>query len=155
VKTGSPDSWVEQQPRPLLAVLAILERDPGQQREAIVSRQQFSLDLLPLARPVAPECPHVRVGRIVPSSPTQPFVGRVQRVVGRQLRKDRHTKQMMPGIGNDQDAAVEISAILLQCMSLFMALSGHAASTIWSPLSVAERTLANVVHRPQFNEYTP
>jgi hypothetical protein len=31
-----------------------------------------------------------------------------------------------------------------------MALSGHAASTIWSPLSVAERTLANVVHRPQF-----
>jgi hypothetical protein len=31
-----------------------------------------------------------------------------------------------------------------------MALSGHAASAIRSPLSVGKRILANVVHRPQF-----
>jgi hypothetical protein len=39
--------------RPQVSVLAILERDPGQQREAIVFRHEFILDLLHLARSAA------------------------------------------------------------------------------------------------------
>ena len=39
--------------RPQVGVLAILERDPGQQREAIVFRHEFILDLLLLARSAA------------------------------------------------------------------------------------------------------
>src|SRR5882724_11008716 len=44
---------------------------------------------------------HAGVGRIIPPPPTQPLVGGVQHVVGRELREDRHTKLMMPGIGDD------------------------------------------------------
>src|SRR5947209_6159375 len=47
------------------------------------------------------------VGRIVPSPPTQPFISAVQHVVGGDLCETCHTKEMMPGIGNDKNVAVK------------------------------------------------
>jgi hypothetical protein len=52
------------------------------------------------------------VGRIIPSPPTQPFVGAVQHVIGGKLREDRHTKQLMPAIGDDKKAAATSSRLL-------------------------------------------
>jgi hypothetical protein len=76
-------------------------------------------------------------------------------VVGRQLRKDQHTKQMMPGIGNNRNAAVEISAIFLQCMSLFMALSavskmsGIGEDRTYGQLSQARALPSSASFKPQ------
>jgi len=39
--------------RPQIGGLAVLERDPGQRRESIVSRQKIALDLILLPRPAA------------------------------------------------------------------------------------------------------
>jgi hypothetical protein len=47
--------------------------------------------------------PYVRVGRIIPSLPTQPFIGAVQHVVARNLREYRHTKELLPMVGNDKE----------------------------------------------------
>jgi len=44
------------------------------------------------------------------------------RVVGGKLFKDRHTTEMMPEVGNDNNATVERDSFL-QCMSPLMALS--------------------------------
>ena len=68
--------------RPKVAFIAGLERDAGQQREAIVPRQQFIPDPFLFLRPAAPELPYVGIGRVVPSPPTQPLIGAVQHVAG-------------------------------------------------------------------------
>ena len=54
--------------------------------------------------------PDVRIGRILPSPPTQPFVGAVQHGVRGELIEDRHTKKIMPGIGIGKVAASEVSS---------------------------------------------
>ena len=60
-----------------------------------------------LALPAAAERPYIGVGRIIPSPPTQPFIGAVQHVVGGKLGEDRHTKELMPEIRNDKNTPVE------------------------------------------------
>ena len=55
---------------------------------------------------------------MVPSPPTKPFIGRVQHVVGGDLREDRHTKQMIPGDGSDKNAGLKSPRFFVWCMGL-------------------------------------
>ncbi len=78
--------------RPKIDSLAILERDPGEQAEAIAARRQRDFEcvlLLPLS---LPKRPHVGVGRMV----VLPFAdlgeGRVQHVIKSKLCEDRHAQ---------------------------------------------------------------
>jgi hypothetical protein len=65
-----------------------VHRESNEKR--VVIRQKFALDPLLLARPAAAECPYVRVGRIISSPPTQPFIGVIQHVVGGKLIEDSY-----------------------------------------------------------------
>jgi hypothetical protein len=69
----------------------------------------------------AAQRPNIGVGRIVLPPPTQPFIDRVQHIVGGEFREDHHTKQMLPEAGSDKNLAVQPSQPLLQCMSLKLA----------------------------------
>ena len=86
-------------------VFAILQRDAGEQREAIIAGPQFAPDLFLLAQPATSELPYVGIGRIVTSSPTEPLIGAVQHPVGGKLRDNRHIGNMMTGAGNYNNVA--------------------------------------------------
>ena len=47
---------------------------------------------------------------MVRSPPTQPLIGAVQHVVGVELREDRHTREIIPEVGNHKNVAWQMSA---------------------------------------------
>ncbi len=67
--------------RPAIDLLAVLERDPGEQAEAKPARSQCRLELVFFLRPILSERPYVGVSGIVPSLPAQLVMGCVQHVI--------------------------------------------------------------------------
>ena len=67
--------------RPEIDLLAVFERDSGEQAEAGAARNQCRLERVFLLRPSLPERPHVGICGIGPSSPAQLVIGCVQHVI--------------------------------------------------------------------------
>ncbi len=69
-------------PKPVaVRILAVLERDPGEQAEAIAARGQCRLEPILLPRPTLSERPQVGIRGIGPSPPAQPVEGPMAVVV--------------------------------------------------------------------------
>ncbi len=78
--------------RPEIDLLAVLERDPGEQAEAIAARGQCRLEPILLPRPTLSEQSHVGVSGIIPSPPAQLVIGCVQNVIRSEFCQDRHVR---------------------------------------------------------------
>ena len=64
--------------RPEIDLLAVLERNPGEQAEVIGARSQGRPEPILLPRSTLSERPHVGIRGIGPSPPAQPVIGCVQ-----------------------------------------------------------------------------
>ncbi len=64
--------------RPEIDLLAVGERDPGEQGEPVAPRQKLGPDPFLLFRPRPSKRLHISIGGIVTPPPTQPVIGRIQ-----------------------------------------------------------------------------
>ena len=77
----------------------------AQRREEtrVVGRKKLGRGTKPHERPTTAVRRYFGVHRIVPSPPTQPLVGAVQHVVAGELCERRHSREMMPEVGNRRE----------------------------------------------------